>query len=169
MTVESFHEREARSPIAGRVRALTGRPLRYILAGGLNTLVGFAAYPALLWVSSWFREHYLAALLVVQLFCVAFAFTTYKVAVFRSRGSLVRDFVRFASYYAGIFAVNWVVLPLFVEVVGIKPIVTQTVFNVFVVVFGYFWHSNITFKPAAQVESMHSAQPGTGSEAGGKS
>ena len=143
MTSERFKEG---GELGRRISRLAGRPVRYVLAGALNTVVGFAAYPVLLWASGWFRHHYLLALLVVQVFCVCFAFTTYKVGVFQSRGSLVGDFVRFTSYYATIFAVNWVVLPFFVEVVGIKPVITQTVFNLFVVVFGYFWHSNITFK-----------------------
>ena len=153
MNFESHTESDVRESLAQRVRGLTGRPLRYVLAGALNTVVGFSAYPALLFVSDWFREHYLLALLVVQLFCVCFAFTTYKVGVFRSKGSLVGDFVRFTSYYATIFGVNWVVLPFFVEVVGVDPIITQTVFNVFVVVFGYFWHSNVTFQEAKPKES----------------
>lgn len=154
MTIERRRERDRRSWIGRRLSKLTGRPMRYMLAGTVNTLVGFCAYPALLWTSDWFREHYLVALLVVQVFCVCFAFTTYKVGVFRSRGNLMRDFVRFTSYYAGIIAVNWVVLPLFVEVVGVDPVLTQTVFNAFVVVFGYFWHSNITFKAVPKANSI---------------
>lgn len=146
MTVESFPETQDSNTVGGWISRLAGRPVRYVLAGVLNTLVGFAAYPGLLWASGWFRHHYLLALLVVQILCVLFAFTTYKVGVFRSRGNLIGDFIRFTSYYATIFAVNWVTLPFFVEVVGINPIITQTVFNLFVVVFGYFWHSNITFK-----------------------
>ena len=140
-----------RSAIGARVSRLSGRPIRYVIAGGLNTVVGFAAYPVLLWSSGWFRQHYLLALLVVQVSCVLFAFTTYKVGVFRSRGNLIGDFVRFTSYYATILGVNWAVLPFFVEVVGVKPIVTQTVFNLLVVVFGYFWHSNVTFKPDGEM------------------
>jgi putative flippase GtrA len=146
MNLETSPERDERSHFGRRISTLTGRPVRYVLAGALNTLVGFSAYPALLWMSDWFREHYLLALLAVQVFCVCFAFTTYKIGVFRSKGSLLRDFVRFTSYYATIFGVNWAVLPFFVEVVGIDPIITQTVFNVFVVAFGYFWHSNVTFQ-----------------------
>ena len=154
MTVESFHDRKERRQAGTRMADLKHRPVRYVLAGALNTLVGFCAYPVLLWTIDWFREHYLLGLLVVQVFCVCFAFTTYKVGVFRSRGSLVGDFVRFASYYVTIFAVNWVVLPFFVEVVRIDPIITQTVFNLFVVVFGYFWHSNITFKSDPKTQSV---------------
>lgn len=135
-----------RSAIVARLSRLAGRPVRYVIAGALNTIVGFAAYPVVLWSSAWFRQHYLLALLVVQVLCVLFAFTTYKLGVFRSRGNLIGDFLRFTSYYATIFAVNWAVLPFFVEVVGFKPIITQTVFNVFVVAVGYFWHSNFTFK-----------------------
>ena len=31
------------------------RPVRYLVAGGINTLVGLSAYPLLLWLSPWFH------------------------------------------------------------------------------------------------------------------
>ena len=161
--MDSLSDPGGRPSIARRIAGATGRPVRYVLAGALNTVVGFSAYPSLLWFSGWFREHYLVALLIVQVFCVCFAFTTYKVGVFKSRNNILRDFLRFTSYYATIFGLNWIILPFFVEVVGINPIITQTVFNVFVVIFGYFWHSNITFasekESEERVESPASVLP----------
>ena len=59
------------------------RPVRFLVAGGLNTLVGLSAYPVLLWINPWFHEHYLVALAIVQVLCLLFAFTTYKIGVFR--------------------------------------------------------------------------------------
>ena len=58
-----------------RFGKLHGRPMRFLVAGGLNTVVGTSAYPLLLWLSPWFREHYLVALALVQAFCLCFAFT----------------------------------------------------------------------------------------------
>lgn len=147
--MDGLAEQSERLGVVRRITRLRGRPLRYMIAGGVNTLVGISAYPLLLWLVPWFRVHYLLALLLVQVLCVCFAFATYRFGVFKSRGNIVGDFLRFSSYYATMFAVNWVVLPFFVEVVGVDAIVTQSVFNIFVITFSYFWHSNITFKMAA--------------------
>jgi putative flippase GtrA len=123
------------------------RPVRYLLAGGLNTLVGLSAYPILLWVSPWFHEHYLVALAIVQVFCLIFAFSTYKFGVFRTRTNIVNEFWKFSSYYLINYAANWLALPLLVEVGKIPPIYAQFGFALCVIVGSYFWHSNITFKP----------------------
>ena len=125
------------------------RPVRYLMAGGLNTLVGLSAYPLLLWISPWFHEHYLVALAIVQVLCLIFAFSTYKFGVFRTRTNIVNEFWKFSSYYLLNYAANWLALPLLVEVGKIPPIYAQFGFALCVIVGSYFWHSNITFKPVA--------------------
>jgi putative flippase GtrA len=146
MTDEESLEAKKSGWIAGRLEKLRGRPLRFLIAGGLNTLVGLTAYPILLWSSAWFYTHYLVALLVVQVFCLCFAFTTYKVGVFRTRGNIVSEFVRFSSYYMGTYAVNWLVLPALVEGAKIDPIIAQYIYAFIVLIGSYFWHSSISFK-----------------------
>ena len=147
MTDEESLEAKGSGWLAGRLDKLRGRPLRFLIAGGLNTLVGLTAYPILLWASDWFYEHYLVALLVVQVFCLCFAFTTYKVGVFRTRGNIVSEFVRFSSYYMGTYAVNWAALPALVEIAKIDPIIAQYIYAFIVLVGSYFWHSSVSFKP----------------------
>lgn len=116
------------------------------MAGGLNTLVGTSAYPLLLWASPWFRVHYLLALLVVQVFCLCFAFLTYKFGVFRTQNNIFHEFWRFSSFYLVHYAANWVALPLLVEVGHVQPVIAQVGFGLFVIVGSYFWHSQISFK-----------------------
>ena len=131
--------------IRDRISKIGGRPFRYLVAGGLNTLVGLSAYPLLLWSNPWFQEHYLVGLAIVQLFCLCFAFTTYKVGVFRTRANIFSEFWKFSSYYLINYAANWVALPFLVEVMKINPIYAQFGFALVVIVGSYFWHSNITF------------------------
>ena len=153
MTDEESLEARGSGGLAGRLEKLRRRPLRSLIAGGLNTLVGLTAYPILLWSSSWFYEHYLVALLVVQVFCLCFAFTTYKVGVFRTRGNIVSEFVRFSSYYMGTYAVNWAVLPALVEIAKIDPIIAQYIYAFIVLVGSYFWHSSVSFKTGESGEN----------------
>ena len=152
MTIES--KQDLRS-----LRKVGERPVRYLLAGGLNTLVGLSAYPLLLWASPWFHEHYLVALGLVQVLCLIFAFSTYKFGVFRTRSNILSEFWKFSSYYLINYAANWMALPLLVEVGGVSPIYAQFGFALCVIVGSYFWHSNITFKPVPEERETHSETP----------
>jgi len=121
------------------------RPLRFIAAGAANTLFGLAIYPLLLWSLPPFRTHYLAALGVAQAVSLCFAFTTYKLGVFRTRGNLVREFFAFSSFYLFNYALNWAVLPLLVELENIPPVLGQLGFTAVLIVGSYFWHSRVSF------------------------
>ena len=135
--------------IAARVRALAGgirQPALYLIAGGLNTLFGIASYPALLWLFPIFERYYLAALPVAQALAICFAYLSYKLIVFRTRGNAVQEFGLFSSFYLAIFIINLIALPLMVEGLGLTPALAQTGFAVVTVLSSYLWHSRITFR-----------------------
>lgn len=131
-----------------RLRGRAGRPLRFVIAGGLNTVLGVGLYPALLWSFDFFREHYLLALGICQAICLVFAFGVQKYAVFQSRGNMAAEFSKFATYYLANYAANWAILPLLVEIGKIDPVISQFAFTIAVVIGSYFWHTRITFKDA---------------------
>lgn len=131
-----------------RFRGRAGRPLRFVIAGAMNTVLGVGLYPALVWSFDLFRDHYLLALGICQAICLVFAFGVQKYAVFQSRGNMATEFSKFATYYLANYAANWAFLPLLVEVGKIDPVVSQLAFTLVVVVGSYFWHSRITFKDA---------------------
>jgi putative flippase GtrA len=129
-----------------RLRQRTKRPLRYAIAGLLNTALGVAFYPALLWLFAPMRQHYMLALGISQIVCLLFAFATYRLGVFRSQGGVLREFFRFSSFYLIIYAANWLALPVLVEFAKFDPLVAQVGFTAVIVLGSYFWHSRITFK-----------------------
>lgn len=122
------------------------RPLRFLVAGGVNTAVGLAFYPLLLWAVPLLRTHYLIALLIAQGCCLCFAYATYKFGVFHTRGNVLREFATFSSYYLFNYAANWAALPVAVELVGIHPVLAQTGFTVLLVIGSWFWHNHVTFR-----------------------
>lgn len=124
------------------------RPLRFLIAGAANTVVGLSFYPLLLWAVPVMRTHYMVALGIAQVFCLLFAFATYKVGVFRTQGNLAREFGAFSSFYLVNYAANWAALPLLVEMGGVAPWIAQLGFNLVVIVGSYFWHSRVTFRSA---------------------
>jgi len=127
-------------------RFILGRPIRFLAAGALNTAVGLTLYPLMLWSVPLLRTHYLIALGIAQAACLMFAFATYKLGVFRTRGGLGREFALFSSFYVVNYAANWAALPALVELGGIHPIIAQTAFTVVLIAGSWLWHSRVTFK-----------------------
>ena len=124
------------------------RPLRFMLAGAANTAFGLAIYPLLLWSVPAFHTHYLIALALAQAISLCFAFGTYKLGVFRTRGNIAREFGVFSSFYLFNYAANWAALPLLVEVGGVPPILAQLGFTAALILGSWFWHSRVTFRSA---------------------
>ena len=124
-----------------------GRPLRFMIVGGINTAFGLAVYPALLLALQPLGVGYLGVLPIAQAVSLVFAYSLQKIWVFRTRGDIPREFARFASFYLGIYAVNWAALPLLVEVVGLRPWIAQLGFVVATVIGSWFFHSRLTFRP----------------------
>jgi putative flippase GtrA len=122
-----------------------GKPLRFLIVGGLNTAFGLTIYPVLLWSTPWFRVHYMVALLVAQAVATMFAFVTYKTLVFQTQGRTGRELMRFLSFYLANYAVNWAALPLLVEIVRLPPIVAQLGFAITLAALSWFWHNRVTF------------------------
>lgn len=122
------------------------RPLRFLIAGAANTAMGLSFYPLLLWAVPLFQAHYLIALGIAQVVCLCFAYMTYKLAVFRTRGNVAREFGAFSGFYLFIYAVNWAALPVLVEFGGIAPWISQLGFNLIVIAGSYVWHSRVTFR-----------------------
>ena len=135
--------------LSDRVRDASGRrPFRYLVAAGFNTAFGLAIYPALLWVFPWLRVHYMVGLLVAQAVSLVFAYSSYKLGVFQTRGGYAREITAFLSFYGVNYAANWIALPAMVEFGHIPPIIAQLMFSALIMVSSYFWHSKVTFKGA---------------------
>lgn len=120
--------------------------LRFLIVGGVNTLFGLSLYPLLLYFSPTLHRHYLVALAIAQGLSLCFAFAMYKLTVFRSQGNVVSEAGTFASFYAVVYTLNWIALPVLVEWARISPSIAQVGFTVVTVVGSYFWHSRLTFR-----------------------
>ncbi len=123
-----------------------GRPLRFLVAGAANTAFGLSIYPLLLWSVPAFSTHYMVALGVAQVVSLCFAFATYKLGVFRTRGNIAREFGAFSGFYLFNYAANWAALPLLVELAGIPPVIAQLGFTIVLIATSWFWHSRVTFR-----------------------
>ena len=137
------------SKLLDYLRQRSGRPVRYLVAGAFNAVLGLTFYPALIWLFPVFHRKYMVALVISQIVCTTIAFIVYKVGVFRTRGNVAREFRSFATFYLLNYIVNWACLPFLVEVAGLSPIIAQWIFTAGVAVGSYMWHSRISFRQLA--------------------
>jgi putative flippase GtrA len=126
--------------------------LRFLLAGGLNTLFGLAIFPVLIWLFAPLSVHYMVALTIAQIMGVVFAFLTNKLLVFKTRGQHVREFGKFVTFYAVGFVANLIALPILVELAHVPPIWAQLMFVSMLIISSYFWHSRITFASSGVID-----------------
>ena len=141
--------RPVEASLSDRVRnASEHRPFRYFVAAGFNTAFGLAIYPALLWVFPWLRVHYMVGLLIAQAVSLCFAYSSYKLGVFQTRGGYAREITAFLSFYGVNYAANWIALPALVEFAHLSPIIAQLMFSAVIMITSYFWHSKVTFRGA---------------------
>lgn len=126
------------------------KKLRFLIAGGVNTLVGLSVYPALYFLLSPLGAGYIQVLFLAQIICITFSFMSNKYFVFKTKGNLKKEYAKFFMFYAIYLALNLICLPIMVEGLKMSPVIAQTLFSIAIVVSSYFWHNFITFKQARE-------------------
>lgn len=119
--------------------------IRFLFAGGLNTAVGLALFPLLMFAFDGLGVHYLVVLIVSGILGINFAFLTNKFFVFRTQGDLLREYLKFVSFYLLYLLINLMVLPILVNLLGWSPVWAQFVFVIVTFIASWLWHSRITF------------------------
>lgn len=117
--------------------------IRYLIVAGTTSLwyVGLVALGL-----KAFGWHYMAAIAVAQVVTISCAFPAYRTLVFRSRGSVTGDFVRFLSVWASGAIAGVVGTPFLVEVFRMDPLIAQVLAIVIVAVASYLGHRFFSFR-----------------------
>ena len=126
------------------------KKIRFLIAGIVNTLVGLASYPLLYIMLNPLEFSYIVVLIISQLLCVTFSFVSNKCFVFKTKGNLSKEYLKFFLFHGFYFCINLIALPVMVEFLKLNPMVAQTIFSIFIIVTSYFWHSTITFKVSGE-------------------
>src|SRR6202012_4330953 len=108
---------------------LASQQLRYLIVGGLNTLLGFVLFAGL---EAAFGEHvgYLAVLAIATVVCIAVAYCAHRWFTFQVSGQWLLDLARFSSVYGVVFVFNVAALPVLVELLHLSPTSRQGIFTV---------------------------------------
>lgn len=121
--------------------------IEYLLVGGINTVIGLSAFPALYFLTRSYKPHYMVVLAISQILCVTIAFFTNKYFVFRTKGNHLSEYMKFSAFYSAYFVINLIVMPVLVEMAGMSPVKSQILISIGIIISSYFWHSKITFVP----------------------
>lgn len=123
-----MHVRGPASPLrAGGGPLLTlvkSDKLAFLVVGSINTAVGTLWF-VLIYTLLGGSIGYMSALIIAHLVAVVTAFFLYRTLVFRVKGRLFGDLIRFWLVQLNALMANLVLLPLAVEVASIPPIPAQ--------------------------------------------
>jgi len=129
-----------------RLREEHLRFIRYLLAGGWNTFFGMLSY-AVLYRLLGHRIHYLVLLIPANILAVTNAFLCYRYFVFRSRGSILREYFRCYVVYGGMIFVNAALMYILVDWINLTPILANCACIAVTTVVSFFAHRNFSFRP----------------------
>jgi putative flippase GtrA len=137
-----------------REHPVLGRPARfylrrreqllYLAVGGWNTVFGYAVW-ALLQFLLGAHLHYLVIVVLAWPIAVLNAYLGYRLVVFRSRGSILRELPRFSLVYVVGLIIGLIGLPIALNVLPFNIYVVQALLTVAVVVGSYLSHRYYSF------------------------
>lgn len=118
--------------------------LRFLIVGGWNTLFGYVAFLILYWLLH--RQlHYLIIGVLAHLIAMINAFACHRLLVFRSRGPLVAEFIRFNLAQLFVLGCGLASLWVLVTFLQINPLVGQAFVTIGAVVVSYLAHRRFSF------------------------
>ncbi len=126
------------------LRLIKDRRVAFLIVGAINTAVGFGWFTLFTFtLERWIG--YMGVLVLAQIVSVLCAFVLYRKFVFRVRGHVLRDLVRFSMVYVVAFLVNAALLPLLVELVGLHVLLAQALIVFVTTVVSYLGHRYFSF------------------------
>ncbi len=118
--------------------------IRYLLAGGWNTAFGYGVGVGLYNILSP-TMHVLIIGTIANVLSISMSFLTYKLFVFKTKGSWLREYVRTYIVYGGASLLGILLLWLLVDGAGLKIWLAQAGVIVVTVVVSFTGHSRFTF------------------------
>lgn len=118
---------------------------RFLVVGAYNTAVGYLIFIGLYLLLAE-ALHYILIALLSHILAVTNAFIGHKYLVFRARGELLADFLRFNMTYLGTLLFGLAALPVMVEVFAFHPIAAQGLLVVVTVLTSYVLHKKVSFR-----------------------
>jgi len=123
---------------------MDSRAIRYLLAGIWNTLFGVSCSFFLYWLLHE-RLHYIIIVVIANVLAITMAFATHKFFVYRTRGHVLLEYLRFYLVYGFAIAFGLLAMPFCVEVLGLNFYISQLLILGVTVITSFFGHQRFTF------------------------
>jgi putative flippase GtrA len=134
-------------------RVVRDQRVAFLIVGGINTVVGFLCFAGFLVLLG--KQRYLVALVCAHVVAVLIAFVLYRFGVFRVRGHLLADLWRFETVYLSALAVNFVVLPVLVELAHLPVLLAQALIVLVTSVMSWVGHKHFSFRRPTSSGDLH--------------
>lgn len=139
------------------LRVIKDYRVAFLIIGFTNTVIGFAWFALFQYtIGQWFG--YMVTLLCAHIMSVLCAFVLYRRFVFRVRGHVWHDLVRFESVYLVALGINALLLPLLVELAHLQPIVAQALIVIVTTFVSFFGHREFSFRRPRGHPSDHTPE-----------
>lgn len=128
-----------------RIKTLSSkRELRFLAVGAFNTAFNWGVFVAFQLLLG--KSNYLYSLINMYILGSIVGFFLYRKIVFKVSGNVLKDFGKYQLVSIGPFFANLLLLPIFVQVLGLGPVVAQTIFVIIITLWSYFGHRFYSFK-----------------------
>lgn len=121
------------------------KELRYLVAGGWNTIFGYGIM-VLLFKRLEGALGIIGVAVVANIFSITMSFLTYKIYVFKNKGNWISEYVKCYFVYGGLAAINIVMNWIFIDYFNLSIWISQGICIPVAVLISYFGHSKFTFK-----------------------
>lgn len=125
----------------------------YLVVGGWNTLFGYGVF-SLLYMLLSYRFHSMVILVLSYILSITNAYAGYKIFVFRTKGNIIKEYLRFYAVYGVSFLVNLILLPFFMAFLSLNAYISQAIILLLTVVVSYFLHKKYTFGQGWSIKEM---------------
>lgn len=129
-------------------RLAADQRVRYLFVGGVNTVIGYGLF-SLAQFTIGHVVTYFGSVLIGHLLTSVLAFTLYRRLVFRVKGNLVVDFLRFQSVYLLPLAANLLALPILVSALHWNVYLAQATIVVLTTIVSFLGHKYFSFRRSA--------------------
>lgn len=132
---------------------IKSQEVRFVVVGAYNTAIGLALYLLLFGLLE-HRFHYMLLLTVNYILGTLNGYLAYKLLVFRSSSGYLAEYVRFNAVHLAGIVINYIALPVLVEVVHLTPFLAQGIIVAVLIVMSYVLHKHFTFRQKSNVSKV---------------
>lgn len=120
--------------------------IKYLIIGFWNTIFGISCFIGLYYLLNKFI-YYQIIVVVSYIIGITNNYICYKLFVFKTKGSYLREYFRFYLVYVPALLINLGLLYIAVQQFKAKVVFAQVIITLIIIIISYLGHKYFTFKP----------------------